>query len=436
MISVFKNSITLGLILPLVIFTGTYLSIRLGFLQVTKLKRAFRLVTTKEGSGSISSFGALAAVLGGNLGTGNISGVAVALVSGGPGALFWMWVMAILASIYKYVGCFLGIHYQQQNNKGDWVGGPMYYIRDGLSSKMLAAFYCIFTITSALTVGNLVQVHALSLPIKELNINPIFFGVILALTVAGVIFGGLKRFSHVVSVLVPFMAVLYILSCAVILFIYKNDIIPNIILIIERAFDFSSAAGGFLGFGVLTAIRAGFDRGLFATDSGLGLAPIIHSSVRDDNNKRDNRVTQGLISLLSPMIVMVVCTMTGLVLLCTKSYLNLDLASTTMCMEAFRIGLGHYAFGHVVSITLFFFAYTTILTWLFCASRAVEFLWSEKFVTPFRLVFILTLPLGVFVHESAVWDLADLSINLMFIINIIGVLFLSKIVIAHKKKEF
>jgi AGCS family alanine or glycine:cation symporter len=188
-----------------------------------------------------------------------------------------------------------------------------------------------------------------------------------------------------------------------------------------------------LGFGILTAIRAGFDRGLFATDSGLGLAPIVHASVRDIRPHHDNRVTQGLISLLSPMIVMLVCTMTGLVLLTTGAYKKIHLASTSMCMEAFRIGFGHHAAGHIISITLFFFAFTTILTWFFCASRAVEFLWSERFVTPFRVLFIVTIPFGVYVHDKAVWLFADFSTNLMFIINIIGVISLSAMVIANKK---
>jgi AGCS family alanine or glycine:cation symporter len=221
MIFALKDSLTIAFIFPIVVIAGTYLSIRLRFIQLTKLSKALRLVTLREGVGSMSSFGALAAVLGGNLGTGNISGVAVALVTGGPGSLLWMWVMAILASITKYVGCYLGVHYQRQNKKGDWVGGPMYYLREGVKSKLLASLFCLLTITSALTVGNLVQVHALALPLHEFDINPIFFGLILALMVGGVIFGGLKSFAHVVSVLVPVMAVLYIATCLFILVFFS-----------------------------------------------------------------------------------------------------------------------------------------------------------------------------------------------------------------------
>ena len=434
MIELLKNIITLSVIFPIIIIAGSYLSYRLRFVQIFKLKEALKLITTKERSGGISSFGALSAVLAGNLGTGNISGVAVALVSGGPGALFWMWVMALLASITKYVGCFLGVHWQRQNKNGEWVGGPMYYLSEGLKSKKLAALFCLFTITSALTVGNLVQVHALSLPIKELGLSKLGFGLLLAALVGGVIFGSLKRFSHLVSALVPLMAVAYILTCVAILFWFRHDLISNIKLIISSAFSFAPVAGGFAGFSVFTTVRAGFDRGLFATDSGIGLAPILHSSVRDTSAHHDNRITQGLISLLSPIIVMIVCSMTGLVLLTTQAAFKYELSSTTMCMEAFRIGFGGAAWaGHIVSVTLFFFAFTTILTWYYCANRAVEYLWDDKFVKAFRILFILLVPYGVFIHENLVWLIADLSINFMFIINMVGVIGLSSLVIKKSR---
>jgi AGCS family alanine or glycine:cation symporter len=230
------------------------------------------------------------------------------------------------------------------------------------------------------------------------------------------------------------MALAYILTCILILFWFRHDLISYIKLIFASAFDFAPAVGGAMGYGVLAAIRAGFDRGLFATDSGLGLAPILHSAVRDTSAHHDNRITQGLISLLSPMIVMIVCSMTGLVLLATRAVSKVELSSTTMCMEAFRIAFGHSWAGHIVSVTLFFFAFTTILTWYYCAKRAVEYLWGEKYVVPFRLLFILLIPYGAYIHENIVWLVADLSINFMFIINMIGVISLSGLVIKHSKK--
>ncbi len=308
----------------------------------------------------------------------------------------------------------------------------MYYLRDGLKSKLLARLFCIFTITSALTVGNLVQVHALSHPITELNLNPLLFGIPLAILVGGVLFGGMRRFAHVVSALVPLMAVAYIGTCLLILIMFRHEVLPSLLLIVQSAFAIKPVAGGTLGFGILVAIRSGFDRGLFATDSGLGLAPILHASVYDPDKSHDNRHTQGLISVLSPMIVMVVCTVTGLVLLTTGAINHTELPSTSMCMEAFRLGFNTPWAGHIVSVTLFFFAFTTILTWNFCANRAVEFLLGLRYVVPFQWIFILIIPLGAFLHEQAVWTFADLSINFMFIINMFGVITLAKIVFTER----
>ncbi len=435
MFDTIKEGITLGLIFPIIVIVGTYLTLRLRFVQIVQLKRAFTLLSTKENKGGISSFGAMSAILGGNLGTGNISGVAVALMTGGPGSLFWMWVMAILASTTKYVGCFLGVHFQRKNAAGEWVGGPMFYLSEGLKSKPIAALFCIFTISSALTVGNLVQVHALSLPVKDFNLPPLGFGIVLALLVGGVIFGGLKRFSHIVSALVPFMAIAYIGTCLLILFFFRENIGYYLGLIFSSAFsDFSPIAGGAAGFSVLSAIRAGFDRGLFATDCGLGLAPILHGAVRDTSKSHDNRHTQALISVLSPIIVMIVCSMTGLVLLTTEAAQKTYLASTTMCMEAFRLGFHSMYAGHIVSITLFFFAFTTILTWSFCANRAVEYLVGPKWVKGFQVFFIALIPFGVYLEDQLIWLIADFSTNLMFLTNMAGVVVLSRLVFRLDKE--
>jgi AGCS family alanine or glycine:cation symporter len=426
MIDALKEGITLALIFPVVILVGSYLSIKLRFIQVTHLIEAVRMLSRRGTKGEFSSFAALSAILGGNLGTGNISGVAVALLTGGPGAIFWMWIMAILASVTKYVGCFLGVHFQRQNARGEWVGGPMYYLAEGLNAKKLALLYCFFTVTSAFTVGNLAQVHALAIPLHEVNIHPLFLSLPLAILVGGVLFGSLRFFSKLVSGLVPLMAFLYLATCFYVLFAFRHNIIPSLEAILANAFGFDSALGGLFGFSVLAGIRAGFDRGLFATDCGLGLAPIVHASVHDKSTAFDNRVKQGLISIISPLIVMLVCTTTALVLLSTGAFAKSNLLSTAMCMEAFRIGFASAWAGQIVSVTLFFFAFTTILTWSFCAERAVEFALGERFLTPFKILFILVIPLGAFMHDAFVWHIADLSINFMFLINMIGVLGLSR----------
>lgn len=435
MIDLIKENLTLYCIFPLVILGGGYFTFRLGFLQVTRLFQAFHLVRTQKKRGGISSFSAVAAILGGNLGTGNISGIAVALTTGGPGALFWMWIMALFASIIKFMGCFLGVQYRERDSAGEWVGGPMYYLAKGMRLPWLGHVFCLVTIISALTVGNMVQVHSLALPVKELGINPLYLGIPLAILVGGVIWGGLQRFSSVVSLVVPFMAIAYVGACCLIIFFHIDKVGDALALIIKSAFGFESLAGGALGFTILQALRSGFDRGLFATDSGLGLAPIIHAAVTDYHEILDNKVVQGIISILSPMIVMVVCTMTGVVLLTTGVWQQVGLESTNMCIEAFKLGLHHPFAGHVVTVTLFFFAFTTILTWSFCADKSVEYLLGRSFIKPFQILFILIIPFGVFPQGTAIWTVADISINLMFMINMVGIIGLSTGVIHFTRSH-
>lgn len=344
--------------------------------------------------------------------------------------------MAFLASILKFMGCFLGVAYRERDQAGEWVGGPMYYLAKGLNFPTLAKLFCLLTIFSALTVGNMVQVHALSLPFKTMGAPPLLLGAAIALLVGGVIWGGLQRFAYVVTMVVPFMAASYIIACLSIIFIMYDQMGNVVTLIWSSAWNFEPVAGGALGYSVFHAIKAGFDRGLFATDSGLGLAPIIHSAVTDQHEKWDNKVVQGIISILSPMIVMIVCTMTGAVLLATGVWQNTELESTNICIEAFKIGLNSPFAGHIITITLFFFAFTTILTWAFCADKSVEYLWGRKYIKAFQVIFIACIPVGVFTHGITLWVIADISINLMFIINMIGVVGLSSQVIQFTLKQF
>jgi AGCS family alanine or glycine:cation symporter len=373
-----------------------------------------------------SSFSAVSAVLGGNLGTGNISGIAVALAMGGPGALFWMWVMATLGSILKFVGCTLGVLFRQQGSKGEFVGGPMYYLSKGLGLKKAAKIYCFLAICAALTVGNLVQMNSLALPFTNAGIPPLATGIGMCILVAAVILGGLHRFSAVASFVVPFMAVGYIVACLLIILLNTDRLMPAIELIFNSAFAPQSAVGGVVGFSVLQAMRVGFDRGLFATDVGVGIDAIIHSSVDSKTPLTQTALTQGLISTLSPLIVMLVCTLTGLVLIMTNSWLVSGLESTNVCIEAFKRGFATEFAGHIITVTLFFFAYTTILTWSFCADKAIEYLFSPKMIRPFQIFFVACLPLGALFHVKVVWTVADIFMNLMLIINVLGLIGLYK----------
>lgn len=433
--NILKEMLTLYFIFPTVFLVGGYLSYQLKFLQVSRLFFAFHLIKTQKKRGGISSFSAVAAILGGNLGTGNISGVAVALSTGGPGSLFWMWIMAFLASILKFAGCFLGVSYRQRDEVGEWVGGPMYYLSKGLKLPFLAKLFCISTIASALTVGNMVQVHSLVLPLHASGSPPFIFEIGLAILVGAVIWGGLQRFATVVSFVVPFMAFFYILSCLAILVVFYHKIPFVFQMVFRSALGMESMAGGVLGYGVLKAITSGFDRGLFATDSGLGLAPIIHSAVTDTHEFLDNKVIQGLISILSPMLIMVVCTMTGAVLLVTGVWETPGLESTTMCSEAFKIGFNHLWAGHVVTITLFFFAFTTLLTWSFCADKAVEYLYGRHRIKLFQCLFIFLIPFGGLMEGKQLWIIADIALNIMFMMNVTGIVGLSWQVIDFTKKN-
>lgn len=405
--------------MPLVTLSGTYFSWVLRGVQFRKLGLALRLVSPRGSATGMSSFGAIAAVLGGNLGTGNIAGIAVALTTGGPGALFWMWIMAFLGSILKYVGSYLGVTYRVKNAEGVYVGGPMYYLSKGLKKPFIAKIYCILLICGAITTGNMVQVNSLTLPLGDAGFSPLLFSVLMAGLLAITILGGMKRFSHVVSAVVPFMALVYLGICSYILMAHTSQIMPALENIVTCAFGYKPLVGGALGYSLFAALQSGFDRGLFATDSGLGLAAILHAPVTTTSELvPSNAVAQGVMSVLSPLIVMCVCMLTGLVLMVTDAWQVPGLESTNQCMEAFCVGLGHSKAGIIVLFTLFFFAFTTVLTWSFCAGRAVAYLFGERYVHFFQIFFVAVVPLGGLVSVTLAWQLADVFLNLMLLLNV------------------
>ncbi|KAB2836534.1 MAG: sodium:alanine symporter family protein [Caedimonadaceae bacterium] len=437
MFETFKTILGLFVVLPFLAGVGLYLSIKLRWLQLHKLPLAFRLITRKSsGKESISSFGALSAVLGGNLGTGNISGIAVAIATGGPGSLFWMWIMALFGAVIKFAGCFLGLRFRQMSTRGGYVGGPMYYFHYGLNRPFLAKLFCVLTLITAVTVGGFVQINSITLPFFEFGVHPAILGLSMAVFVGYVILGGLKRFAKISMLIVPLMAVGYLLACFFIMIRNLDAVVPAIKLIVVSAFDFSSLLGGVAGYSIMSALKSGFERGLFATDSGVGLAPILHAPVTDRSPGMDIAISQGLISMISPIIVMIVCTLTGIVLLVTGVWQSTELQSTTMCVEAFRVGFDIFEAGHLVTVTLFFFAFTTILTWSYCADRAVEYLFGEERIKYFQYIFIALIPVGAFAHVNIVWSIADVSMSLMMALNVIGVVWLSPIVIKETRAFF
>lgn len=433
LLAIINETLTFYFVFPAIVLLGCYLTIKLGYLQISKLKMSFSYLLKKDkhSQGNISHYQAIAAVLAGNFGTGNISGMAIAITTGGPGALVWMWVMAFLGASIQFVSCVLGVKYRVKNREGEYMGGPMYYLRDGLGYKKLAIFFAFLTIIGALTVGNFAQVNSVMLPLEKMGLNPLICGIVIASLVGMVLLGGIERVALLAAFIVPIKAILYLGTALVILVLHFDQVLPALKLMFASAFNSHSAFGGILGFSVVKAISSGFDRGLFATDAGTGIVPILQSSARTSNP-----IIDGVVTLVAPFLVMIVCTMTGLVLLVTGVWKDPTLQSTNMVTQAFQEGIGHPIGGYIVIIALVMFAYTTILAWACCAEKAIEFIWGMSYAKKFKYIYVCLIPLGTLLHIDLIWRLADISISLMLMTNLVGVLGLSKSVIGESKTFF
>lgn len=429
----FNEALTFFFVFPAIVLLGLYLTVKLRCVQVSKLKMSFSCLLRKESQsqGNITHYQAIASVLAGNFGTGNISGMAVAITTGGPGALVWMWVMAFLGASIQYVSCVLGVKYRKQNEAGEYIGGPMYYLRDGLGFKKLATLFAVFTTIGALTVGNFAQINSVTLPLQKMGFDPFLCGVVIAIFVGIVLLGGIQRVAWLASFIVPIKALLYLGTALIILGLNADKVIPAFKLMFTAAFDPKSALGGMVGFSVVKAISSGFDRGLFATDAGTGIVPILQSSARTTNP-----IIDGVVTLVAPFLVMIVCTMTGLVLLVTGVWQDSNLQSTNMVTQAFQQGLGHSLGSYIVVVALVMFAYTTVLAWACCAEKAIGFLYGTSYAERFKYLYVMLIPLGAVLHVDLIWRLADISISLMLMTNLIGVIGLSREVIGESRKFF
>lgn len=426
----YNEYFTVFIVFPFIALLGIYLTYRLRFIQVSKLKMSLSILTRKsgEGQGSISHFEAISAVLAGNFGTGNISGMAVALATGGPGALVWMWITAFLGAVIQFVSCVLSLKYREKNGD-EFHGGPMYYLRNGLGLKSAAAAFAVFTILGALTCGNLTQVNSISLPLVNYGLDPLYCGIVIALLVGCVTLGGIQRVAKFASIFVPLKAALYLGTAFIIIGLNWQQILPAFKLMIQSALNLDSFAGGVAGYGILKALTTGFERGIFATDAGTGLVPILQSSA-----KTHNPIVDGIVTLIAPFLVMIVCTTTGLVLITTGAWQQEGLQSTNMVSYAFQTGLGHAVGGYIVIIALVLFAYTTILAWGCCGEKAVSYLFGSKAGACFKYFYVAVIPLGALTQVDWVWLLADLSISLMLVTNMIGVVGLSHEVIDDNRE--
>ncbi len=421
--------------LVLLLGTGLYLSIGLRFLTLRNIPRAFRLLFSGrggQGQGDISPFSALMTSLSATIGTGNIAGVATALVLGGPGALFWMWITALVGMATKYAEAVCAVRFREQDAAGNYSGGPMYYIRNGLHQRWhwLAWAFAIFGTLAGFGIANTVQSNSVAQVLEDfLAVPPLATGLVLMGLVAAVILGGVKRIARVASWLVPMMALGYILMGVLVLVTHVTAIPAAVVTIVNAAFSGSAAAGGFAGATVWAAIRFGVARGIFSNEAGLGSAPIAHAAAQTSQP-----VQQGMIAMLGTFIdTLIVCTMTGLVIV-IMDVLPTGVSGASLTSMAFAQGMpgGEY----VVTLGLCLFAFTTMIGWSFYGERCAVFLFGIRASLPFRLLWVLAIPVGTLIDLELVWLIADTLNAFMAIPNLIALILLAPLVFRISRAYF
>lgn len=428
-------------LLILISGVGLYFTFKLRLLQLIQLPRAFSYIFKKEKGneqqGDISALGALATALAATIGTGNIVGVATAIQTGGPGALFWMWLIALFGMTTKYAECLLAVKFRGKDKDGYIAGGPMYYIEMGMGQnwKWLAKLFAFFGVLVALFgIGTFPQVNGITTALNDTFKLPISItAIILTLTVAAIILGGVKRISKIASIVVPFMALAYVGASIVILVINAERVPETVAFILEMAFNPTSAFGGVAGFTVMQAIQSGVARGIFSNESGLGSAPIAAAAAHTKEPVR-----QGLISMTGTFLdTIIVCTMTGLVIVMTGAWKG-PAQGAEITNLAFSQGLFSNIGAVIVSVGLIFFAFTTILGWCYYGERCFVYLTGgrTKGIKLYRLAFILLIAVAPFIKLTTIWTLADIVNGLMAFPNLIALVALRHVVLDETKSYF
>lgn len=429
------NSFVWGeFMLALILGAGLYLSIGLKAMPIRKLGMAFRLLfqrsTDKEGE--ITPFNALMTSLSATIGTGNIAGVATAIFLGGPGALFWMWCTALLGMATKYAEAVCAVHYREKDSNGHYIGGPMYYIKNGLGSswRWLAWLFAFFGTIAGFGIGNTVQANSVANVLQsDFSIDPRITGIVLATLVFVVIIGGVKRVAHVAGALVPVMAIAYLVVGLTVLLMNVSELPAAFSLIFESAFTGTAASGGFAGAAVWAAMRWGVARGIFSNEAGLGSAPIAHAAA-----KTDSPVRQGMIAMLGTFIdTIIVCSVTGLVIIVSGVWTS---GETGPSLSALAFSNGFAGGNYVVSIGLPVFAFTTMLGWSYYGERCVQYIFGEKSILPFRILWVFAIYLGAVAELDFVWLLADTLNALMALPNLLALFLLSPVVFKLTKEYF
>ncbi len=378
-----------------------------------------------EQVGDISPFQALMTSLSATIGTGNIAGVATAIALGGPGAVFWMWMTALFGMATKYAEAVLAVKYREVDALGKYVGGPMYYIKNGLGDKWhwLAIIFALLGALAAFGIGNMVQANSVADAVEAQFHIPVWqTGLVMTVLTAAVIIGGVGRIAAVASNLVPTMAIAYIVGALFVIVSHSSQVPDALLLIISSAFTETAAVGGFAGAAVWAAIRFGVARGVFSNEAGLGSAPIAHAAA-----KTNNPVQQGMVAMLGTFIdTLIVCTMTALVIILTGAWSSGETGAALSTL-AFNTALPGWG-GYIVVLGLVVFAFTTILGWSYYGERCAEFLFGEKVIWPYRLLWLCAIPVGAMGKLGIIWLMADVMNGLMAIPNLIALGLLSPVI--------
>ena len=458
-------------LLVLLAGTGIYLSVRMGFPQFRRfgfaMKNTIGKMFSKQtaGKGEVTPFQAVTTALAATVGTGNIAGVTGAIVAGGPGAVFWMWLCALFGMCTKYSEVLLAVKYRERNDKGDWVGGPMYYIKNGLGKNWtwLGVLFCLFGAIAAFGIGNMTQVNSIAGAIngaidafggnaaantvvlfgEAVPVTSLIFGIVVAVIVGLVLFGGIKRIGSVTERLVPVMAVIYIIFSLIVIFANVKFIPQTFAMIFKGAFNAEAALGGAFGIMIMDTIQKGVGRGVFSNEAGMGSAPMAHAATSENEP-----VKQGLYGIFEVfMDTIVICTMTSLVLLTSYCRMGDGLAITwggdgdaTLIQAAMGSIVGGKLGALVVAVGLSLFALSTIISWSLYGSRCFEYLCGKKLGTRlsvfYKMIFLVLLPVGATLKIGVVWDLADALNGMMAFPNLVALLALSGVIIRTTKEYF
>lgn len=414
----------------LLVGTGIYLTIRLRFIQLSGFAHSIALVSGKYNNpndpGEVSHAQALFTALSATIGTGNIAGVATAIAFGGPGAVFWMWITAFVGMATKYTSCTLAVKFRTIHPNGEVSGGPMYTLRDGLNMPILGTLFAVFTLIASFGIGNMVQansmVDGLIYIFPHVGEYKLALGITFAVIVGLVIIGGIRRIASVATIIVPFMAITYCGAALFILFLNIDKIPSALYTIFNYALNFNAVGGAAIG----AAIQYGVARGVFSNEAGLGSSPMAHAAARTHEPVR-----QGFVAMMEPFIdTIIVCTMTALVIVVMGSWGENrpeELKGAALAAYAFEQQLGIVG-AWVVGFGLTFFSFSTIIAWCYYGDRSAEFLFGEKAILPYRIVYTALVIVGAYVPLQLVWNFADIANILMAIPNLISLILLAGLV--------